>query len=418
MKKKLIYLNLLVIVLSFGLIFTACGKVDDGNPTVVNDLDLTQKIPVPVTGETPVFVWNGNQYSLVITWKDQDELILTGENAKFIGGEIYIAHAVINVKKGYTLNSLNNNSFKHYGATVYNFNTSTSTFTAAFPATVIPLYVNDFDLTNKVARAARGIVPSKSYFGSQYRLNISWKETISGTSLGEDDAFKPSTKYTAIASIIDTAWVWPEGNITFTHTYAEEIVFDPAAKTITIKFPETADTLDLSAKYVLEDTLPFDNNQRWDVSGPKMDLFKQARYLIFKCVASGLPFIPETPEVVLNSSVTGWSEQWLRFSPANVSAEEDDILYYVIDLAVLFGDGGAREQLMSMELYFAWRVRTSIKDVPNLYLVNSGDLNIPDSKWDIVKIGHNTLGGSTFTGAPANAIVGFLTRDMELVPKE
>ena len=166
MKKKLMFLYLPVIVLLFGIVFAACGKAGDDNPTAVTDLDLSQKIPLPVTFENPVFAWdNGSQYSLSITWKDQDGLILTGQNAKFIGGEIYIADAVINVKKGYTLEGLNNNSFNHYGATVYNFNTSSSTFTAAFPATIIPLYVNDFDLTNKVARAARGIVPAKSFFG-------------------------------------------------------------------------------------------------------------------------------------------------------------------------------------------------------------------------------------------------------------
>ena len=417
MKKKLMFLYLPVFILSFGIIFAACGKAVDDNPTTVNDLDLTLKIPIPVTFENPVFVWNGSQYSLSITWKDQDGLVLTGQDAKFAGGEIYIADAVVSVKPGFTLSGLNNNSFVHYGSTVFNYSVSTSTFTAVFPATSIPLYVNDFDLTNKVSRAARGVIPSRSFFGSQYRLDISWKETVSGIFLEGDDVFKPSTMYTAIAAITDTAWIWPEGNLTFTHDYADEITFDPAGKIITLKFPETADAQDLTAKYVLEDILPFDNNQRWDVSGAKMDLFKQARYIVFKCIASGLPFIPETPEVVLNSSVTGWSEQWLRFSPA-VSAEEDDVLYYVIDIPTLFGAGNTLEQLLTLELFFVWRVRTSIKGVPNLYLINSGDLNIPDAKWDIIKIGHNTLGGSTFTGAPANANVGFMTRDMELVPKE
>jgi len=414
MKRKFTCIIGSAVILFFLLVSAACKNGQDEILTIVSDLDLTIKIPVPVVTEVPVFSYTqGKQYLLEITWKDLDGIALSGANAKFAEGEIYVADAVISVLPGYTLSGLSINSFRHYGSTVCNFNTNTSIVTVAFSATDIQLKVDDFDLTGKIIKATRGIVPAKTYYGTQYWLNISWKETLNGTPLGEG-AFKPSTKYTATALITDRNYIWPDGTITFTHSEADNIVFDPVEKTITLYFPETSDALDTTAKYTLQSILSADGGQMMPVSGSNLNLLKQARYIIFECTASGNEFSVLAVDLSLNSGATGWSEQWSQFnSISGLSAEEDETFYYVIDFVTLLGAETIAE-LMSLELFFLWKSRPYLKSVPNIYLVNAGDLNIPDSKWDIRKTGSNDAA----IGAPVNTIIGFITKDLDLVPKD
>lgn len=405
-----------MLLLCFAL--SVCNNnADETGAVNADDLNLTQKIPLPVAGKNPVTHWDADnsQYSLEITWKDEEGTAL-GAAGVFEGREIYTAFAKVSVKPGYTLKGLAANSFRYTGSLSCTFNSLASTVTIVFPDTDDPLIVNDFNLTNKITKAARGMVPVSSYYGPQYWLNISWKETVSAAPFGGDDVFQPSTEYTAIAVITDTGYIWPDDStIVFTHNDATSVFYDPPEKTITLNFPATADLQDDTARYTLEINLTANNGQLWNISGSQMDLYKQARYMVFECTASGNDFYINAVDLSLSSGITGWSEQYSQFvSLTDLSAKEDETLYYVIDIAALLR-ADTIQNLTALDFYFLWTARTYFKAMSHVYLVNSGDLNIPDNKWDIKKTGNND---NAFTGAPANTIIGFITRTMNLIPKE
>jgi len=233
MKKLFSWLFISAILLSICIVFTGCKNETD--PIRITDLDLTLKISMPVTDNNPVLTYNGGQYSLAITWKDQDGIILTGA---FEGGEIYIATVVITAKTGYTLNGLTANSFHYTGSISCVYNPAEKTITILFAATDYLLIVSDFNLTDKILMPENGVVPKSSYYGQQYVLSIIWKLTDSGTLLG-NDAFEPLTSYTATATVNVSSYMWPDGTITFTHEDSNDVTFDKSTFTIIVNFPET-----------------------------------------------------------------------------------------------------------------------------------------------------------------------------------
>ncbi|MCL2878696.1 MAG: hypothetical protein FWF29_00490 [Treponema sp.] len=240
-KKQLKWLIGAAAVLSLCFAFSSCPATDNGTTDkVITGLNLTQIIPAPVTGETPVFSYSGAQYSLAITWENGDGDALAGSDAVFAGGENYIAYAVVTANGGFTLNGLKTGSFSHSGAISRSFDPATATVTLAFYPTDIELIVSEFDLTDKIAAPETGVVPATTYNSTQYNLSVSWAVT-NGAALGSGESFAPLTEYTATAVVTLSGYSWPEGNVTFTHSGAKTdgVTFDLAASTITVHFPAT-----------------------------------------------------------------------------------------------------------------------------------------------------------------------------------
>jgi hypothetical protein len=104
--------------------------------TTVTDLDLTARVPRPVTGDTPVPMVFGTQYTGAVTWK------ITGGadlSTGFQGGTFYTATVTLSAAPGYTFTGLSG-PFTHGGASSGGVSIDDNTgalitVSIAFPAT-------------------------------------------------------------------------------------------------------------------------------------------------------------------------------------------------------------------------------------------------------------------------------------------
>jgi hypothetical protein len=103
-----------------------------GSPTVVYDLDLTNCIPMPVSGVTPVIGITGAQYAGAVTWKPYD--------STFRNNTVYKAVLTLNAAAGYTFTGVAQNAFTHNGASVVSNLANSGTVTISFPATASDTY--------------------------------------------------------------------------------------------------------------------------------------------------------------------------------------------------------------------------------------------------------------------------------------
>jgi uncharacterized membrane protein len=213
------------------LVFPA--TTGEGEPDIVTELNLTNIVRQPVKNQPPTTTYNGDEYSLAITWKDSAGTALSGN---FAPSTAYTATALITPKNGLTLTGLEEDSFTHNGATSVTLNAAA--ITLVFPATtgadeLDP--VTELDLTEIIPQPVTGQVPKTSYTtGDQYSLAITWKDSA-GTALSGN--FAPFTAYTATAAItLKTGWTL-EGARSFDHDHATEVTL--SATTITLVFPAT-----------------------------------------------------------------------------------------------------------------------------------------------------------------------------------
>ena len=177
----------IALVLSLAL-FTACPDGSEtiipgpGDPVTVTNLNLSSIIGVPAKDGNPVFSYNGDQYSLAITWEDDyGDTLAAGE--LFGGGLEYTARAVITVKEGWTLDELHSGSFTHSGAeSVILWG---STITLVFEATE----ADDFDISRMFSAPANRTLPVREFEGPNFDGEITWfydtnpEQVITGASI-------------------------------------------------------------------------------------------------------------------------------------------------------------------------------------------------------------------------------------------
>ena len=101
-------------------------------PITITDRNLTNIIPQPQRAQPPLLSFNGSQYSLAITWKDDNGAAVIGN---FQAEIAYTAVAVITPREGWLLEGLEADSFTHNRAipngVTFDLN---RTITLVFPA--------------------------------------------------------------------------------------------------------------------------------------------------------------------------------------------------------------------------------------------------------------------------------------------
>jgi hypothetical protein len=180
-------------------------------PVAVDDLDLTAKIPAPVTGASPVPTVGATQYTGPVVWSKTAGGTHSGA---FQAGTAYTATATLTAASGYAF--AGTPAFTHSGAAPsVSFNGGTATVSIKFPATPSAA-VTDLDLTAKIPAPVTGASPVPTVGTTQYAGPVVWSKTAGGAHSG---AFQAGTAYTATATLTAASGYVFAGT-TFTHSGA------------------------------------------------------------------------------------------------------------------------------------------------------------------------------------------------------
>jgi sugar lactone lactonase YvrE len=236
------------------VIVTISFDATGGEPTVpVSDLDLTAKVPAPVTGGTPAAYFSAPQYTGSVAWKRTDTN--TALDGLFAAGIGYTATVTLSAASGYTLAGVGVNAFVHGGKDAISNAADTGVVVIAFSPTTgaTAAVVSDLNLTAKVAAPARGGIPTAYFAAPQYTGNVSWKQTDNNTALS--GVVAADTAYTATVTLSAASGYTLDGLAAnaFTHAGASGIVYNADTAAVTIAFQATTkvaaaavDDLDLS----------------------------------------------------------------------------------------------------------------------------------------------------------------------------
>jgi hypothetical protein len=168
---------------------------------VVNDRDLTYKLPAPMRGGTPVSSVSSPQYTGQVDW------LVGGTSAPhdvFQAGMAYTAKVTLTAVSGYTFGNPVA-VFTHGGAaaspTSADNGGGTVTVTVPFPATttVAAVTVSNLNLTAKVPAPVWGGTPETYVSTPQYTGTVAWSTgglTLSGRLFGESTIYKTTVTLT------------------------------------------------------------------------------------------------------------------------------------------------------------------------------------------------------------------------------
>jgi hypothetical protein len=161
--------------------------------TPVTDMNLTSKVPQPVTGVTPEKRFEALQYTGEVTWTNDKNEPLSGAFEPYT---VYVAAVKLTPAPGYTFStnlasSLSsapsravnravsqavNSYFEHNGGTVQvQPGADVAVVTITFPRTASDgAAVTDLDLTGKLPAPVLGGTPLTVVTGSQYKGDVEW----------------------------------------------------------------------------------------------------------------------------------------------------------------------------------------------------------------------------------------------------
>jgi hypothetical protein len=150
----------------------AFPAASDAPAVPVNDLDITTKLPAPVTGGTAVTYFAAPQYTGTVAWT-LDGTPLTGV---FQAGAAYQAAVTLTAVSGYTFEGAAVNALTHGGAAAVTGGTDTKTVILTFPATTseAAAVVDDLDMTYKIPAPVRGGTPVTYFSTPQYTGWVDW----------------------------------------------------------------------------------------------------------------------------------------------------------------------------------------------------------------------------------------------------
>jgi hypothetical protein len=207
---------------------------------IVDDLDMTYKIPAPVMGGTPVTYFSSPQYTGWVDWYSGG---IAMPHSVFQGGTAYQASVTLAAASGWTLGGAG--PFTHLGAestaaAVDNGN-GTITVSVAFPATtsVAAVIVGDLDMTYQVPQPVNGGTPVTYFSTPQYTGNVAWSVISGDPAL--NGLFKANTVYAAMVTLTAVsgytfAGVGANG---FTYSGGPTAINSADSGVVTITFPAT-----------------------------------------------------------------------------------------------------------------------------------------------------------------------------------
>jgi hypothetical protein len=206
--------------------------------TMVDDLDLTYKVPAPVTGGTPAEYLSAPQYAGNVTWNP------TMDGGLFEKGVAYKATMTLMATSGFTFADVKD-AFTHEVSDQEpktNLVNGVVTVTIEFPATtdrrVEP--VTDLDLTGKIPVPAAEDVPVWYFFppeSPQYTGYVVWSTSdLTASGLFQEDMIYTATVTLTAASGFTFNDV---GENAFIHARATENPANEAnSGVVTIVFPK------------------------------------------------------------------------------------------------------------------------------------------------------------------------------------
>jgi hypothetical protein len=207
---------------------------------------LTNLVPAPFNGGTPVTSFAGPQYTGGVEWY-LGPTTDTSHSGVFGSGQIYTAVVTLTAAAGRSLSGVGANAFPPAGApppdgSVTNAEGS-GVVTIVFPATGIVSVqtVSDTDLSTKITTPVSYGAPQGSVVvPPQYRGNIVWRSTLEGTDPGT--AFLPAVAYTATVTLTaDSGWTFgPSPGFTYSGAVSSTTVDNmDGTITVTIDFLPT-----------------------------------------------------------------------------------------------------------------------------------------------------------------------------------
>jgi hypothetical protein len=219
--------------------------------TTVTDLDLTAKIPRPVSGGTPATYFSWPQYTgTKVSWEKLNgtlwEPMLGGT---FQADTAYRAVFDLSAASGYTFAGIGGNTFTYTGTGV--------TVTHGLGAANTPLRVtleflvavNIFNLTSYLPAPVRGVASTGLTPTGQYTGTVAWNNVTAGGTLTTGAPFGTETVYEAVLTLtVKDGYVFGVGANAFTHSGAAAGYPTNAAGlgdtlAITVRFPATAKAL-------------------------------------------------------------------------------------------------------------------------------------------------------------------------------
>jgi hypothetical protein len=208
-----------------------------------SDMDLTYKIPRPVTGGTAVRYFPTPQYTGTVAW--------TPDEGVFQANTVYKAVVTLKTVSGRAFTFLEALSFTHSGKTYAGVLRAdgSAAVTITFPATTDArvAVVTDMDLTDKVPKPVTNGAPTVSFSSAQYTGYVAWTDTLTGA--GVSGLFAAETSYTARVNLIPISGYTMDGvgvednDFTYNPTWTDSVSYDPVSSAAMIVFKATgADT--------------------------------------------------------------------------------------------------------------------------------------------------------------------------------
>jgi hypothetical protein len=202
----------------------------------VTAMSLTNFVPTPFFGGTPVTSFAGSQYTGGVQWF-KDAAMEISHSGNFDSGEIYTAAVTLTAAAGRTLSDVGANTFTHGGASTITNEAGSGVVTIVFPITdTTPAQtVNALNLTSLIPAPVSYGVPQDSVVSPQYRGNIVWKSTDDGTDPGT--IFLPAVAYTATVTLTaNSGWTFgpSPASLVFSHLNGVTATEDNMDGTITV----------------------------------------------------------------------------------------------------------------------------------------------------------------------------------------
>jgi hypothetical protein len=193
--------------------FPATGSVP---PVPVDDLDLTEKVPRPVRGGTPVGWFSAPQYTGAAVWTQTAGGVPV--NGLFAADTSYTATVTLTAASGRTFFGAAASAFTYKDASVtvgYNTGSGVTVIITFSSGSVPAAPVYDLNLTGKVPRPIMSGTPTGWFSAAQYTGAVEWETTGGAAHSG---LFQPDTKYTARVTLT-AASGWTFGSLlpSFTH---------------------------------------------------------------------------------------------------------------------------------------------------------------------------------------------------------
>jgi hypothetical protein len=216
---------------------------DDAHITFITDYNLQSYVPIPISGERPV--WDVNvrdDLTVEVTWKTANtpnSLMLSSDNVFFELGTVYHADIQLKTKPDYRF--LTSYNFDYTGGPQVTPLGSVNDLgerrlKVIYTPTKVPTTINDYNLTSYLAKPIGGTTPVAAFASSQYTGTVNWRNSDTQAVLA--GPFQYGTAYTAelILTAASGYTLNGVGQNVFVHTGAETVTNPADSGAVSISF--------------------------------------------------------------------------------------------------------------------------------------------------------------------------------------